>query len=226
MDSSLRQIREDFDRIALVTEQYGGPDDTYHRYLISQLPLHCENVLEIGCGTGSFTRLIARRARNVLAVDLSPQMIRLARQQSTGYSNIEYIVSDVQRLALKPESFACIVSLATLHHLPMQPVLSQMLNALRPGGVLLIHDLLAADGVVDRLRSAVAYPAKAVKRLRQTGRLRAPRAVRLAWARHGDGEVYLTLDGVRRMCRHYLPGADIQRHLFWRYTVIWRKHAT
>src|SRR5262245_11876643 len=105
MDPSLRQIREDFDRIALLSERYGGPDDTYHTYLIGRLPLHCENVLEIGCGTGSFTRLMAKRARNVTAVDLSPQMIRLAQQQSTGYSNIQYVVSDVQRLDLKPASF-------------------------------------------------------------------------------------------------------------------------
>jgi|SRR5215213_4576533 len=218
------QICEEFDRIALLTENHGDVSDTYHDYLRRHLPHHCENALDIGCGTGEFTRLLAGQASAVLAVDLSPQMIRLARQHSANHPNIEYVLGDVMRLSLPAESYDCIVSLATLHHLPLEQALSKMKNALKPHGVLIIHDLVADDGLADKLTSALAYLVSVMRRIRKTGRLRAPREVREAWSEHGRGEVYLTLNEVKEMCKQYLPEALIYRHLLWRYTLVWSKH--
>lgn len=218
------RIREEFDRIALLTERHGSVSDIYHNYLIRQLPLHSENALEIGCGTGEFTRLLATRARSVVAIDLSSQMLRLAKSQSADYQNIEYVQADVMPLPLPAEGYDCIVSMATLHHLPRVEALLKMKDALKPNGVLVIHDLVAAAGLVDSMTSALAYPVSVARRLWQTGRLRAPREVREAWAEHGKDEVYLTLDEVREMCRQYLPEARTQRHLLWRYTIVWDKN--
>jgi 2-polyprenyl-3-methyl-5-hydroxy-6-metoxy-1,4-benzoquinol methylase len=220
------EIREDFDRIALLTECHGGASDVYHEYVRRHLPPQCEKALEIGCGTGVFTRLLAAQARGVFAVDLSPQMIRLARQQSTDYPNIEYAAADVMRLSLPAESYDCIVSLATLHHLPQEQAVLKMVDALKPGGVLIIHDLVADDRIIDKMTSALAYPVSALRRLWKTGRLRAPREVRQAWKAHGEGEVYLTMNEVKEMCRRYLPEAKVRGHLLWRYTVIWHKRGT
>jgi ubiquinone/menaquinone biosynthesis C-methylase UbiE len=224
MNASMHQIRGEFDRIALLTERHGSVSDIYRTYLIQQLPPHFENALEIGCGTGEFTRLLASRAQGVVALDLSSQMIRLAKSQSTNYQNIEYVLGDVMSLSLPAEEYDCIVSMATLHHLPLGEALLKMKGALKPNGVLVIHDLVTADGLVDIVTSALAYPVSVARRFWKTGRMRAPREVREAWAEHGKGEVYLTLDEVREMCREYLPGARIERHLLWRYTVVWSKH--
>jgi ubiquinone/menaquinone biosynthesis C-methylase UbiE len=223
MNSSMCRIRDEFDRIALLTETHPGAHGLYHKYLLRYLPPRCEHALEIGCGTGEFTRLLAQRAESVVAVDLSPQMIRLAQLQSANYTNIEYITGDVMQLTLPGESYDCIVSIATLHHLPRDQALLRMTGALKPGGVLIIHDLLAADSFVDSITSALAYPVSVVRRFWKTGWLRAPREVREAWAEHGKGEVYLTLAEVREMCGQYLPLAQVRRHLLWRYTVIWRR---
>lgn len=217
------EIREDFDRIALLTECHGGASDIYHEYVRRHLPPHCEKALEIGCGTGVFTRILAAHAQNVFAVDLSPQMIRLARQQSTDHPNIEYATTDVMRLTLPAESYDCIISLATLHHLPLEQAVSKMKDALKQDGVLIIHDLVADAGIIDRIESALAFPVSAARRFWKTGRLRAPREVRKAWREHGKGEVYLTLNEAKEMCRRYLPEAKVRRHLLWRYTVVWHK---
>ncbi|MDX6693029.1 MAG: hypothetical protein QOF02_632 [Blastocatellia bacterium] len=221
--ASTRQVREDFDRIALLTEQHGGAGDAYHSYLISQLPPRFERALEIGCGAGAFTRLLAERAQSVNGIDLSPQMIRLAREQSTDYQNIEYTLADVMSYPLAAESYDCVVSLATLHHLSLEQLLPKMKDALKPDGLLIIHDLVADDGMIERAGSALAYPFSVARRLWKTGRLRAPRAVRDAWNEHGRTDVYLTLNEVGEMCGRHLKGARIQRHLLWRYTVVWRK---
>lgn len=219
----MHEIRDDFNRIALLIERHGGAGNIYHSYIRRRLPQHCENALEIGCGTGEFTRLLATRAQNVVAVDLSPQMLRLARQQSANHANIEYVLGDAMRLSLPAESYDCIVSLATLHHLQAEQALLKMKDALKPNGVLIIHDLIASDGLIDNVISALAYPVSAARRFWKTGWPRMPREVREAWAEHGKGEVYLTSNEVAAMCRQYLPEARVRRHLLWRYTIIWYK---
>jgi ubiquinone/menaquinone biosynthesis C-methylase UbiE len=225
MNKSLDAIRDDFDRIAMLSDQHGGASVIHHNYVLRHLPPRCENALEIGCGTGEFTRLLSARAERVCAIDLSTQMIRLAREQSAAYSNIEYVTGDALQLSLPAESYDCIVSLATLHHLPLKQAVLKMKAALSPEGVLIIHDLVADEGIIDMVKSALAFPVNMLNRFRETGRLRAPREVREAWRAHGEGEVYLTLSEVKEMCRQYLPGAKVRRNLLWRYTVVWRKPA-
>ena len=223
MAASTEQVREDFDRIARLTAHGARAAYVYHNYLLNQLPPSCKNILDVGCGLGDFTRLLATRAERVVAVDLSPEMIRLARELSAQCPEIEYVLGDFMLLDFPRESFDCVVSLATLHHLPLSDALRKMKDALAPGGVLVIQDLIADDGAVDLLRSALARPITIMLRLLKTGRLLPTREVRKAWAEHGRHDVYLTLAEVKRMCDQHLPGAEIQRHLLWRYTVVWHK---
>jgi hypothetical protein len=50
-DESTRRVRDEFDRIALLTEQHGGgAGDAYYEYLLRRLPTRVESALEIGCG--------------------------------------------------------------------------------------------------------------------------------------------------------------------------------
>ncbi|MDQ3820010.1 MAG: class I SAM-dependent methyltransferase [Acidobacteriota bacterium] len=223
VSASTEQVREDFDRIARLTAHGAKAADVYHKYLLNQIPPGCKNILDVGCGLGGFTRLLQGRAERVVAIDLSPEMIRLARERSAEHRKIEYVPADFMLLNLPRESFDCVVSLATLHHLPTGDALGKMKDALAPGGVLLIQDLIANDGFVDLLRSAVARPVNTMLRLLKTGRILPPREVRRAWAEHGRHDVYLTLPEVERMCAQHLPGAKVQRHLLWRYTLVWRK---
>ncbi|HKC63003.1 MAG TPA: class I SAM-dependent methyltransferase [Pyrinomonadaceae bacterium] len=223
MAASTEQVREDFDRIARLTAHEAKTADVYYGYLLNQLPASCKNILDVGCGAGNFTRLLTDRAERIVALDLSPEMIRLARGQSAEHKKIEYVLGDFMLLNFPVESFDCVVSLATLHHLPLSDALRKMKDALAPGGVLVIQDLIADDGLVDLLRSTIAIPINITLRLWKTGRLLPTREVRKAWAEHGRHDVYLTLTEVKRMCEQYLPGAKIRRHLRWRYTVVWRK---
>lgn len=227
MNTSPRRVREEFDRIALLTEEHGGAGgEVYYDYLLRRLPARVESALEVGCGSGAFTRRLAARAGGVVALDLSPEMLRVARARSSGWRNIEYRLADVMQASLPAGGFDCVVSIATLHHLPLGPALRKMKDALKPGGLLVVHDLVADAGLLDGGLSALAWPVAAWRRFRETGRVRVPREVRRAWAEHGRGEVYLTPAGVREVCGEHLPGALVKRHLLWRYTAVWRKPGT
>lgn len=216
-------VREDFDRIALAGAEGWNQNARYHEYLLGHVPGRCGEALEIGCGTGEFTRLLAGRAERVLAVDLSPQMIRGARERSRLYANVEFVEGDVMECRFPADRFDCVATLTTLHHLPIERVLRMIRRILKPGGVFVCLDLYRRSGLGELLLDCVAYPASLSLRLLETGRLRPPREVREAYAEHGRTDTYPTLPQVRRICAEVLPGALVNRHLFWRYSVVWRR---
>jgi ubiquinone/menaquinone biosynthesis C-methylase UbiE len=217
-------VKEDFDRIALLAEQDGwSHNDHYHGYLLKQVPPRCVEALEIGCGTGTFSRGLAERADRVLALDLSPQMIRVARQHSGRYANIDFRVADALEWEFPVQRFDCIASIATLHHLPMETMLAKMRTALKANGTLVVLDLYQAKGLSDALTSLVAMPVNLALRLANSRRLTVPREVQEAWAEHGRHDKYLTLSEVRRICAKVLPGAKVRKHLLWRYSIVWKK---
>ena len=89
-----------------------------------------------------------------------------------------------------------------------------MAFALKPGGRLLILDLLSRKGLVI---NAFAW---VVARLRDGFRRGIAWKLRRAFWRHGRNERYLTLEEVREAA---LPGARVKEHLLFRYSIIWDK---
>jgi SAM-dependent methyltransferase len=216
-------IQTDFDRIALVSPEGSLQNDHYHNFLLRQLAVDCRDALEIGCGKGEFSRRLAEESRRVLALDLSPEMIRIARERSAHLPNIEFQVADVMSYDLPSEGFDCIASLATLHHLPLREILLKIKAALKPGGVLLILDLFEPAGLTDALLNPLAVSVSVSLRLIRQHRVLPSREVRAAWAAHERHDIYPTMNEVRSLCADILPGAKIRKHLLWRYSLVWRK---
>lgn len=216
-------IQKDFDRIALVSEDGGAHNDHYHNFLLRHLPSNCHDVLEIGCGTGAFARRLAERSQQVLALDLSPEMIRIARERSAQFSNIEFQLADVRDSPFHIGSFDCIASIATLHHLPFPEMLLKMEAALKPGGILLVLDLFEPAGLSDSLLNLLALPVSATLRLIHHRRLLPRREARDAWIAHERHDSYPTMNEVHALCERMLPGAKIKQHLLWRYSIVWQK---
>ncbi|HEX8186876.1 MAG TPA: class I SAM-dependent methyltransferase [Pyrinomonadaceae bacterium] len=225
MSEAMSDVRADFDRIALLSGEGWDHSAHYHGFLARHIPAPCREALDVGCGTGAFSRVLAKTSGRVLALDLSPNMIRLAAERSARFPNIDFEVADVLTLELPAEGFDCVATVATLHHLPIREVLPKLKRALRPGGVLLVLDLFQAEGPSDALRGTLAAPLSLGLRLFRRGRLRPPREVRRAWDEHGRHDSYLTMARVREVCAELLPGALVTRHLLWRYSVVWKKDA-
>jgi hypothetical protein len=114
---------------------------------------------------------------------------------------------------------------------PLPELLSQIKESLKPGGVLLILDLFErernifkSEGAIDFALDASARPVSVGLRLIHDGRVFPAREVRAAWAAHEQHDSYLTIKQIRKICTEILPGAQIRKHLFWRYSVVWRKN--
>jgi ubiquinone/menaquinone biosynthesis C-methylase UbiE len=117
----------------------GGSDPLYARFVREALsPLFgLESIVDIGCGAGQVTRLIAERnpGWRVLGLDLAPQMIRRARRLSRGIPNLRFEVGDVMDLPLEDGSVDLVVSVASIKHWPDQVAgLRQIRRVLRPLG--------------------------------------------------------------------------------------------
>ena len=225
--SELRQTREtlqaDFDRIALLAAETWNHNTHYHQFLLSHVPKYCQRILEIGCGTGEFSRLLAQRAEEVVAIDLSPQMIRVAQQSSAHQTNMNFVLDDVVTYDLPEDHFDCIVSLTTLHHLPMDTILKKATKALKPKGIFLCLDLYQRSSLKELLSDVVAYPSSIFLRLVKTGKALPPIEIREAYALHDKTDVFLTVPQIQRICAVEMPGALVRRHFFWRYSIVWAK---
>lgn len=213
----------DFDRLALLDDEGWTSNNHYHSSLLKHVPEKCENALEIGCGTGAFARLLAKRCKRVVGLDLSSEMIRVARSRSTQLQNLEFELADVMKWNFRQSHFDFVCSIATLHHLEQRELLLKIKDALRPRGVLVVLDLVQADSLTERMCDVVALGVSDSLRLIHNGRLQPPAEVRKAWEQHGKQDHYLTTNQVRALAAELLPGASVRRNLLWRYTLVYKK---
>jgi 2-polyprenyl-3-methyl-5-hydroxy-6-metoxy-1,4-benzoquinol methylase len=223
-------IERDFDRLAQFDEEGWTSNNHYHDFLLHNVQPGCENALEIGCGTGTFSRRLARRTQHVTAIDLSLEMIRVARARSSGFANIRFEVADLMAYDFAGAQFDCIASIATLHHMPTQAALVKLKHALTPGGTLLVldlyepqRDLLTAKGLSEAFLNLVAMGTSCTLGLMYNGRFRPPPDVRAAWEEHGQRDSYLTINEVHGTYSSTFPGVVVRKHLLWRYSAVWRK---
>ena len=216
-------IEADFDRLALLDEEGWTANNHYHRALLKRVPQGCENALEIGCGTGAFARALAKISGRVVALDLSAEMIRVARVRATRVHTLEFHVADAMTWNFPQAHFDFMCSIATLHHTPQRELLIKMRDALKPGGVLAILDLVQSSGLAERVIDVLGFGVSGTLRLVHNRRLHPPPEVRKAWEQHGHHDSYLTIDEVRKLADEILPGANVRRCLLWRYELVYRK---
>lgn len=113
------QVQKNFSQNALTYDQYAVVQKEMARELLLKIRStgrYFRNILEIGCGTGFLTELLAKEypLAQITATDIAPEMIVVAREKLAFFSNINYFVADgenlmVDNVSLDP-SFDLIVS--------------------------------------------------------------------------------------------------------------------
>jgi ubiquinone/menaquinone biosynthesis C-methylase UbiE len=92
-------------------------------------------VLELGCGTGSFTRELARSGADVVAIDVSPDLLEIARANSSA-PNVQYQIQNAYALSYPDAAFDSVVGSSILHHLEVKKALRDVYRVLKSGGAI------------------------------------------------------------------------------------------
>lgn len=90
-------------------------------------------VLEIGCGTGTFTEMYARSGAHIVALDISAHLLERARKRQLPADRIEFIEMRFEDWS-KDEKFDAVIGNSILHHLDIVPSLKHIYELLKPGG--------------------------------------------------------------------------------------------
>ena len=185
----------------------------YHDFVIGAVPSPCRLALDVGCGRGVLARKLARHCDEVIAIDVDRDCLAVAKATMDLEPNIIFMQGDVLQQPLPQGSFDFVVAVATLHHLPLHRALERFRELLRPGGVLAVVGLYREATPIDYAVATVALPISLTIRFFS-----------------GEDEVGAplkepveTLRDIRVKCDSSLPGGIFRRHLFFRYSFVWRK---
>jgi len=98
-------------------------------------------VLEMGCGTGEFTKRIAETGAQIVGIDISAELIALAQKKLAGNGNIRFELVDMETLEhLSDTPFTVIIGNSVLHHVDYIACLKVAFNKLAPGGKIIFSE--------------------------------------------------------------------------------------
>ena len=95
---------------------------------------------DFGCGSGRWSKILARRCRYLHLIDASKAALETAKANLKEIENVSFHCCSIEHSSLAPNSLDFAVSLGVLHHLPdTQKALCDISAFLKPGGVFLVY---------------------------------------------------------------------------------------
>ena len=170
LQKSDERLQQEFNRWAVAGE---GEKMESHHLDITQKTLRLmelapgQHILDLGCGAGWATRLLSKAASQVgataqvVGLDVSDEMIRLAHESSDGIDNIEYVCGSASQIPWQNDFFDRVLSVESFYYYPDQELaLKELYRVMAPGGLLFILINLYTDNQyslqwVDKLKVPV-----------------------------------------------------------------------
>ena len=129
-----------FDRF---TRIWDGISTSFDDWLLAALPARAGSAVDLGCGAGRHSVLLADRAADVLAVDVSERILAVARD-GRDRANIRYEQRGVLEVT---GTFDVVLSVHTLHHVgDPAAVLAHVRSLVAPGGTVVVADIVDPGG--------------------------------------------------------------------------------
>src|SRR5438094_10364664 len=92
-------------------------------------------MLELGCGTGSFTAQLVRSGAVIIAIDVSHELLEIARANCSA-PNVRFEIQNACALTYADAMFDSVVGSSILHHLEIEEALREIYRVLKPGGTI------------------------------------------------------------------------------------------
>ncbi len=96
-------------------------------------------VLELGCGTGYFTKELAKTNCKVIAVDIAFNLIKEAKK-IINKKNIYFVIDNAYQMNFKNKSFNAVIGSSVLHHLIIDEALREIYRVLKPNGIIVFTE--------------------------------------------------------------------------------------
>ena len=213
------EVIKQFDSISKLPETWDH-NQHYQKKLLTFLQ-NSHIALDVGCGTGEYTRELTKKCKKVIGIDVSQEMIDKAKSLTIN-DNVEYICIDVESFLNQTSIvFDFITNIAVLHHLDEKNVLKLMKKSLSKNGVIAILDLYKSETLIDYMYSIVAMIINPFMMLIKRGRLWVTKEERDAWKDHFIYDQYKSIKEIKQISESIIGKSIVKRHLFWRYSLIY-----
>ena len=97
-------------------------------------------LVEFGCGTGFYTGVLSEKADSIVATDISPGMLAVAKKQIKA-ENVRFQLEDCQKTSFPDRAFDTAFISLVIHFTEPEKTLAEMRRVLKPGGTLIITNL-------------------------------------------------------------------------------------
>ena len=141
------------------------PLDTWHEleYCYALLgDAKGKTVLEYGCGDGNNTLLLALRGAKVKALDISPDLIEIAKKRlevNQVEGDVEFILGSAHDIPFPDESVDIVFGMAILHHLNLELSAKEVKRVLKKGGKAIFKEPVRNSQIIKIARKLVPYEA-------------------------------------------------------------------
>ena len=149
-DETSRRVRDEFTRQAgqMAAAPAFRAQPVLERFIRAVGDSTSDRVLDVACGPGIVAAAIAPHVGQVVGIDATPEMIRLARERfgKAGLTNGRFELGSAEQLPFGNASFDQVVTRLSFHHLQEVPMaLREMRRLLRPGGRLTVADIISVE---------------------------------------------------------------------------------
>ncbi|WP_262387052.1 class I SAM-dependent methyltransferase [Streptomyces sp. TRM49041] len=104
-------------------EPYWNTNVARHPGILRAVPEGCGDALDVGCGDGLLARKLAGRAKHVIGIDKSPDMIACARELAAGRPQLTFVEGDFLAAELPGSGYDFVCSVTTVHHMNFEAAL-------------------------------------------------------------------------------------------------------
>jgi ubiquinone/menaquinone biosynthesis C-methylase UbiE len=121
-------------------------DDYFRIFPWQKLPPGGGTGIDVGCGTGRWSILVAPRVAHLHLLDASPEALAVARQNMQAANNVSFHIASVADMPFPDASLDFAYSLGVLHHVPdTQAAVEAIAAKLKPGAPFLVYLYYALD---------------------------------------------------------------------------------
>ena len=159
-DSNIQFLREEFNRWAEAGRGDGMEQDhlPITRPVLEKMHLAAnDNVLDVGCGSGWLSRRISKLVAEgrVVGMDISDEMIRVARRTSLDHENILFVTGEVAEIPWESNFFGHAISVESAYYWPDPGAgIREVHRVLRSGGVAWIVINYYRDPIIEKSHSS------------------------------------------------------------------------